>query len=124
MLDSGANRIPIDGGESQLEVASRAVRPQETGPPGFDHHPVVQLGGRMHDGGVVNHDRGDDVGGTLHLSTILAVISASATNFPSTLPFPLILHALRRMLTTSISKKIWSPGVTGRLHFTLFSDMK
>src|SRR5690606_381216 len=59
-----------------------------------------------------------------HLSTILAMNSASATRFSSTNPSPLILHVCLLSWTISNSKTRVSPGVTGRRHFTLSMVMK
>src|SRR5687767_12600171 len=61
---------------------------------------------------------------TRHRSRTIAAMSASATTSPSTFPTPRILHTLPRSWTISSSKRIWSPGLTGRRNFTLSSDMK
>src|SRR5205823_6072609 len=68
---------------------------------------------------------GIDQGGPVdHRSTTVAIMSASATTCPSTYPTPFILHVLPRNCSISSSKRIWSPGTTGRRNFTLSSDMK
>src|SRR5439155_16361983 len=66
----------------------------------------------------------DQRGPVDHFSVTIAIISASATTCPSTYPTPFILHVLPRNWTISSSKRIWSPGTTGRRNFTLSSDMK
>ena len=68
----------------------------------------------------------DDRGGmnAFHLSRSIADMSASATTLPSTFATPCILHIGPRICTTSSSKRSWSPGRTGFLHFTLSSDVK
>ena len=85
--------------------ADHAIRP--------DRNVGAELGGRIDERGPVDH-----------LSTTIAIISASATTCPSTNPAPFILHVLPRNCTMSSSKRIWSPGTTGRRNFTLSSDMK
>src|SRR5438045_6494592 len=78
-----------------------------------------------------DRDVGAELGGRIdqrspmdHLSTTIAIISASATTCPSTNPAPFIRHVLPRNCTISSSKRIWSPGTTGRRYLTLSSDMK
>jgi len=79
----------------------------------------IDDGGRM-DGGLPT---GAD-GCVAHLSTIRAMKSASATSWSSTKAMPCILHVWRRNWTISSSNTRVSPGVTGRLHFTLSMVMK
>src|SRR5205823_11428012 len=59
-----------------------------------------------------------------HRSRTIAAMSASATTSPSTLPTPRILQTVPRSCVISSSKRIWSPGFTGRRNFTLSRDMK
>src|SRR5439155_20833147 len=66
----------------------------------------------------------DERGTVDHLSTTIAIISASATTCPSTYPTPFILQVFPRNDSISSSNRIWSPGTTGRRHFTLSRDMK
>src|SRR3989449_5758717 len=66
----------------------------------------------------------DERGSVDHLSTTIAIISASATTCPSTYPTPFILQVFPRNDSISSSKRIWSPGTTGRRNFTWSSDMK
>src|SRR5512147_563191 len=54
-----------------------------------------------------------------YLSTTMAISSASATTAPSTSAFALRLIMVDRSLTTSSSKRTWSPGVTGLRNFAL-----
>src|SRR5512143_1283271 len=68
-------------------------------------------------------DEGGGVNGPAHFSRTTAPISASATTCPSTFATPAILHIMPRTWSSSSSKRIWSPGFTGRRHFTLFSDV-
>src|SRR2546421_1744765 len=85
--------------------ADHAVRPHG--------HVGAKLGGRIDERRPVDH-----------LSTTIAIISASATTCPSTNPAPFILQVLPRNWSMSSSKRIWSPGTTGRRNFTWSSDMK
>ena len=59
-----------------------------------------------------------------HLSRTTAPISASHTIWPSTFATPYILHIMPRTCSISSSNRSWSPGFTGRRHFTLLSDVK
>src|SRR6185437_13894404 len=81
-----------------------------------DLHARAQLGARM------NERRGMD--GCRHLSRTIAPISASATTSPSTFAMPDILHIIPRICRSSSSNRSWSPGFTGRRHFTLLSEVK
>src|SRR6266850_1103397 len=98
----GADIAPLRHGDPRTDHAVRA-----------DRDVGAELGGRVDEGGPVDH-----------LSTTIAIISASATTCPSTNTAPFILHVLPRNWTISSSKRIWSPGTTGRRNFTLSSDMK
>jgi len=66
----------------------------------------------------------DERGAVNHRSVTMAIISASATTWPSTYPTPFMRQVLPRNCSISSSKRIWSPGTTGRRNFTLSSDMK
>ena len=66
-----------------------------------------------------------DCGGMNHgASPIMAIISASATTFSSTVALPPILTARPFFLRNCRLKKMRSPGTTGLRNLTLSMDMK
>src|SRR5688500_10415494 len=108
---TGLDRAPI---ADHAAVADDGVR--------ADGHVVPELRPRRHDRGRM--DSGHHSGRLAHRSRTMAAITASATTSPSTFATPFILQIRPRICTTSSSNRSWSPGLTGRRHFTLSSDMK